>query len=76
MAGQVNATAGAVATEKVLMQVTGGSQLLVAVNVTDAVPPQADGMPALLLVSTVPHPPEAIALASQVLYLLLIVVWV
>lgn len=72
----MSATAGAVVTVNVLTHVTGASQLLVAVNVTVATPPHLSGAPELLLVRTVPHPPVAMALASQVLYLLLIVVCV
>lgn len=70
--GQFKLTVGAVVTLKVLVQVTGAWQSLVTVKVTEVEPPQAGGAPALLLVKTALHPPLAVAVASQVLYLALI----
>jgi hypothetical protein len=67
--GQVKSTAGAAITVKVRVQVTGVWQLLVAVNVTVELPPQALGAPGLLLVNTVPQPPDTDTDASQAAYL-------
>ena len=65
LVGQVKFTTGAAVTAKLLVQVIGAAQLLVAVNVTVAVPPQAFGTTVLLLVSTVLQPPAVFAVASQ-----------
>lgn len=67
--GQVKSTAGAAVTVKVRVQVTGAWQLLVAVNVTVELPPQALGAPGLLLVKAVPHPPVTETDANQAAYL-------
>lgn len=68
-------TAGAAVTVKIAVHVLTGSQSLVTVNVTFAVPPQAFGAPGLLLVRTPLQPPLNVAVASQVLYLELITDW-
>lgn len=73
MTGQLSTTAGGALTVKILVQVTGASQLLVAVKTTVAVPPHLSGAPVLLLVKTVPQPPVATALANQILNLELMV---
>jgi hypothetical protein len=65
-AGQVSVTVGGAATVKVAWQVVvRGAQVLVYVNVTVVDPPQADGAPVLLLVSTPLQPPLAEAVASH-----------
>jgi hypothetical protein len=74
-AGQVSTTELAF-TVKVRVQVTGASQLLATVKVTVAVPPQASGAPALLLVKTALQPPLVVAVANQAAYLVLICAWV
>lgn len=68
--GQFKLTTGAAFTVKVRVQVIVGWQALVTVNVTVAVPPQADGGPVLLLVNTALHPPEMVASLNQSLYML------
>ena len=68
LAGHNKLTVGAAVTVNVRVQVTGGWQLLVAVNVTVAVPPQASGAPMLLLVRMVPQPPLTVTDASQLAY--------
>ena len=73
--GQVNTTAGAAVTVKVAMQVFGASQSLVTVKVTVLEPPQAKGAPVLLFVRTALQPPLFIAVASQLLYFVLMVAW-
>lgn len=50
--------------------------LLVTVNVTVLLPPQAEGAPGLLLVNTALHPPVKVTEAIQALYLVLISAWV
>lgn len=56
--------------------VTVGAQALVYVKVTVRVPPQADGGPGLLFVSTPLHPPPALTEANQVLYFVSMADWV
>lgn len=76
MAGQVITTAGAAVTAKVAEQVLFGSQELVTVKVTVAVPPQAEGAPLLLFEIVALHPPENVAVANQVLNFALMAAWV
>jgi hypothetical protein len=64
--GQVNTTAGALVTANVAEHVLLGSQELVTVNVTVAVPPQANGAEALLLEIAALHPPLNVAVVNQV----------
>jgi hypothetical protein len=64
--GHVNTTADAAVTVKVAEQVLGPSQALVTVNTTVRDPPQAGGAPVLLLDIAALHPPEKLAVASQV----------
>jgi hypothetical protein len=66
LVAQFSNTAGAAVTVKVFIHETGGSQSLVTVQVTVWDPPQANGVPALLLVSAPLHPPENVVDASQV----------
>lgn len=65
----VNDGVGVVVGETVKLawqKVVNGAQLLLYVNVTVVVPPQASGAPALLLVSIPLHPPDAEAVANHV----------
>jgi hypothetical protein len=72
LVGQVKLTGAAGGeTVNVAVHVTGGSQPLFTVKMTVAVPPQASGAPVLLLVKTALQPPVKLAVASQVLYLVL-----
>ena len=72
LAGQLSTKAGAAATVKVALQVTSAWQLLSAINIIVVVLPHAEGVPVLLFVNTRLHPPAAMAVASQALYLLVI----
>jgi hypothetical protein len=72
---QVNTTSGAVVTVKVFVQVTGDSQSLVSVHVTVDDPPQADGGPVLLLVSTQLQLHAEVAEASHVAYAVFTADW-
>ena len=64
--GQASTTVGDAGTVKVAWQVVvNGAQVLVYVNVTVVEPPQFDGAPVLLFVSTPLHPPLALAVASH-----------
>ena len=64
--GQVNTTVAGAGTVNVAWQVViNGAQVLVYVNVTVVEPPQLDGAPVLLFVSTPLHPPLADAVASH-----------
>ena len=65
--GQVNTTGGAVVTVKLATQVLVVSQSEVTVNVTEVVPPQANGAPVLLFVNIGLHPPVSETEASQLL---------
>jgi hypothetical protein len=56
-AGAVKVTVVAAGTVKVAVAVTFAAHELVAVHVTDAVPPQADGAAGALLVTVTLHPP-------------------
>jgi hypothetical protein len=49
------------------MQVTGGSQVEVTVNVTEATPPQASGAPELLFEIMALQPPVNVAVANHAL---------
>ena len=53
-------------TVKVAEQVTLAPQVLVTVQVTVVVPPQARGAPALLFVILAPQPPLKVVVANQV----------
>ena len=65
-------TAGAETTANVAEHVLLGSHELVTVNVTVAVPPQAEGAPVLLFEMVALQPPENVAVASHVANLELI----
>jgi hypothetical protein len=66
LVGQTSDTGGGAETVKLAEQVvTVGAQLLVYVNVTVVVPPQALGAPVLLLLRAPLHPPLELAVASQ-----------
>ena len=73
MLGQVNTTGGAVVTVKLATHVRVVSQSEVTVNVTDVVPPQANGAPVLLFVKTGLHPPVSETVLNQALNFELIV---
>ena len=66
--GQVNVTAGAAVTVNDALHVLGASQLLVTVQVTFVVPPQALGAVGFsgLVVTTLLHPPPVCTDASHV----------
>jgi hypothetical protein len=70
--GHVRTTAGAVVTANVAEHVLFGSQELVTVNVTVAVPPHAIGAPVLLLEIVALQPPLNVAVVNQVANLALI----
>jgi hypothetical protein len=76
LAGQVSVTAGAAVTVKVAEHVFGPSHVLVTVNVTVVVPPQAGGAPELLLEMAALHPPLKVAVANHAANLVLIADWV
>lgn len=71
--GHVTATAGALVTVKVAVQVRGASHVLVTVKVTVATPPHAGGATVLLLDNAALHPPEKDAVANHAENLELIV---
>ena len=63
---QVSVTAGAGVTVNVALQVVTASQELVTLNVTVLLPPHANGAdPPLLVTDPIPHPPDAVAVASH-----------
>ena len=79
LTGQVRETTGAFTTVKIAEQVVvSGAQVLVYVQLTVVEPPQALGAVGLagLVVSTPPHPPDAVAVASQAVNLASIAAWV
>ena len=65
LVGQFSTTVGGAATVKVAWQVW-LPQLLLLVNVTVVLPPQAEGAPVLLLVMVLPQPPLPLAVANHV----------
>jgi len=68
---QLNDTAGAVVTVKVFVQVVvNGAQVLVYVQVTFTLPPQAGGAVVALFVNTPLQPPLAVVVVNHVANLL------
>jgi hypothetical protein len=76
LVAQVMATAVAVGTVNVAEHVFTVSQSLVTDQITVFAPPQANGTPVLLLLSTPLHPPVKVAEASQLLYNVFTAAWV
>src|SRR5206468_3715685 len=66
--GAVNVTVVALGTVNVALAVTLAAHEEVAVHVTVAVPPHANGAPVLLLVTDTLHPPLFVTPVNQVLY--------
>ncbi len=68
MDGAVNVTVVALGTVNVALAVTLAAHKDVAVHITVAVPPHADGAAVLLLVTDTLHPPLFVTPVNQVLY--------